>query len=370
MSRIMIAPFEINGMKLRNRLVRSATHEGLASEAGLWTPELAAALERLARGGIGLIVSGHACVSPEGRVRPRQSAADSDDCIGPWREAVAKIHAAGAKIVLQLAHAGGRAGDPATAAGPSPFVPEKNRAECREMSAGDIARTVRDFGEAARRAREAGFDGVQIHAAHGYLISQFLSGFYNRRGDGYGGALENRARLLFEVYEAVRSAAGREFPVLAKINSEDFVPGGFTVEECAEVCRELESRGLDAAELSGGIPEAGMASGPVRTVDPAPGAPAYYENAARAIRGGIRMPLLLVGGIRDAAGAERLLAEHVCDLVALCRPLIRDPELPGRWLAGDSGRSECISCNACFRPIMTGRGLYCPPQKARNHGLL
>ena len=352
--------FEINGMRLRNRLVRSATHEGLASPGGLWTPGMTAAMERLARGGVGLIITGHAWVSVEGRIRSGQSAADSDDCLGPWRETLARVHAAGAKIVLQLGHAGGRGGDARTAAGPSRFLPGKDGHECREMSLADIARAVRGFAAAARRAREAGFDGVQIHAAHGYLVSQFLSPFYNRRADAYGGPLENRARLLDEIYDAVRGEVGGGYPVLAKINTADFVPGGFTPAECAEVCRELERRGLDAVELSGGIPEAGPALSPVRTVDPAPGDPAYYEAAAREIRAGLRMPVALVGGIRAAVDAERLLREGTCDLVSLCRPLIREPELPNRWLAGEAARAECVSCNGCFRPIMTCRGLYCP----------
>jgi len=357
---ILSAPFELNGMTLRNRLVRSATHEGLASPDGFWTPEMAAAQVRLAKGGVGFIITGHAYVSVEGRVRRGQSAADSDECIGPWREAVEKVHAAGAKIALQPAHAGGRGGDRETAAGPSPFIPGKNAPECLEMNTNDIARTVRCFAAAARRAKAAGFDAVQIHAAHGYLVSQFLSPFYNRRTDAYGGALENRARLLYEVLDAVRAEVGDEFPVLAKINTEDFVPGGFSREECAAVCRELEARGLDAVELSGGIPEAGDALSPVRNVDPAPGVPAYYEDAARSIRPQLHIPVILVGGIRTAADAERLLCEGACDLVALCRPLIGDPDLPQRWLGGDSDRTGCVSCNGCFRPIMTGRGVYCP----------
>jgi len=369
MEQLLAAPFEINGMKLRNRLVRSATHEGLASAKGLYTPELSAALEQLARGGIGLVISGHAFSSIEGRVRAGQAAADSDDCIGPWKSAIEKVHASGAKIVLQLAHAGGRGGDPATAAGPSPFVPAKNRPPCREMSRDDIARFVRRFADAARRAKTAGFDGVQIHAAHGYGISQFLSPFYNHRTDAYGGPLENRARLLYEVLEAIRQEVGAGYPVLAKINSDDFVPGGFTPAESLEVCLGLEKRGLDAVELSGGIPEAGDDRSPVRTVNPASGDPAYYEGTARMIRPRLNIPVALVGGIRSAADAERLLREKVCDLVSLCRPLIRDPELPNRWLSGDSDRSGCVSCNACFRPIMTGRGIYCPRKNKRPDGL-
>ncbi len=363
MTSMLPTPFTLGRMRLRNRIVRSATHEGLASEHDLCTPELATALKCLGQNQVGLIISGHAYVSPEGRVRSRQNAIHSDDTIEPWKKALESIHATGAKVILQIAHAGGRAGDPALAAGPSPFVPEKNRDECREMTGEEVSRLPELFAAAAVRAQKAGFDGVQIHAAHGYLISQFLSGFYNHRTDAFGGVLENRARILYHIYDAIRSATGADYPILAKINSEDFVPGGFSAEECLTVCRELERRGLDAIELSGGIPEAGALRSPVRTESPAPGAAVYYEQTARALRAVLDMPLLLVGGIRDAANAERLLAEDVCDLVSLSRPLIREPDLAARWLAGNRDRAECISCNGCFRPIMTGRGLYCPVEK-------
>lgn len=362
-------PLAINGMTLRNRFVRSATHEGLASREGVYTPELAAVYERLGRAGLGLVVTGHAFVSPEGRAGRNQAAADSDGCIGPWHETVDRVHASGTKIVLQLAHAGGAAADAASAVGPSPFVSGRNRPPCREASAGEIAHIVRNFAEAALRAKRAGFDGVQLHAAHGYLISQFLSGFYNHRSDAYGGTPENRARLLLEILGAVRTEVGRDYPVLAKINCEDFAPGGFSAAECIRLCRELERHGLDAVELSGGIPEAGPLLSPVRTVDPQPDGPVYYEEYARELRRGLSIPLLLVGGIRDAAAAERLLAEEICDGVSLSRPLIRDPEIVRRWLAGETARSTCVSCNGCFRPILTGRGLFCPRDQrgARNH---
>ncbi|MBS1371093.1 MAG: NADH:flavin oxidoreductase [Lentisphaeria bacterium] len=365
MSDILFSPARIGRLEVRNRFVRSATHEGLATAEGLHTPELSAVLERLAQGELGLIVTGHSFVSPEGRAGRNQAAADSDTCIAPWRETVRRIHAAGAKIVLQLAHAGGQAADAELAAGPSACASGRNRPPCREMTAGDISEVVRRFGDAARRAREAGFDGVQIHAAHGYLISQFLSGFYNRRADAYGGTPENRARLLFEVFDAVRVGAGPGFPVLAKINSADFAPGGFSASSCAAVCRGLAERGLDAVELSGGIPEAGPELSPVRTVDPQPGEPAYYEETARMLKPELPVPLLLVGGIRDAAAARRLVTEGVCDFVSLCRPLIREPELVKRWKGGSAARSRCVSCNGCFRPVMTGRGLYCPPGRRK-----
>ncbi|MDD7751323.1 MAG: tRNA-dihydrouridine synthase, partial [bacterium] len=216
---------------------------------------------------------------------------------------------------------------------------------------------------------KGGFDAVQIHAAHGYLISQFLSPFYNKRADEYGGPLENRMRLLLRVYDAVRKAVGDAFPVLIKINSEDFVAGGFSADECALVCRELEKRGLNGVELSGGLPASGPKLSPVRTVNPASAEEkSYYEDAAKRIKAQLSVPVILVGGIRYPETAERLLREDACDFVSLSRPLISEPDLIRRWELEDAFRARCITCNACFRPIVTGLGFGCP--KFNREGLL
>ena len=358
----LFTPVRLNQRQVPNRVVRSATHEGLADDRGHYTPELTALLRRLAANRVGLILSGHAYVSPEGRVRRGQAAADHDACIPPWRQATAAVHAEGGLIFLQLAHAGGSAERSPAAFGPSPFAPGGEGEPCRAATPEELARIPAAFAAAARRAREAGFDGVQIHAAHGYLLSQFLSGFYNHREDAYGGTPENRARLLYEVYAAVRAAVGADYPVLVKLNAADFVAGGLTAGESRTVALELARRGLDGVELSGGIPEAGARLSPVRQENPAsPEAPVYYEAEARALKNAaLPIPLLLVGGIRYPETAERLLATGVCELISLSRPLIRDPELAARWARGEGGRSECVSCDRCFRPIMTGRGCYCP----------
>ncbi|WP_176012392.1 NADH:flavin oxidoreductase [Victivallis sp. Marseille-Q1083] len=354
------SPGSIRQLSLRNRFVRSATHEGMADDDGNYTPELTALLKTLADHEVGLIISGHAFVEPNGRAGKRQAGADRDDCIGPWQTAVKAVHDAGAGIFLQLAHAGGYAAVPAPA-GPSSFSPAPNQSPCRTLDETAIAAVVTAFRTAAGRARAAGFDGVQIHAAHGYLISQFLSPYYNRRSDAYGGTLQNRSRLLREIYEAVRREVGGDYPVAIKINSEDFVDGGFTADDCLQVCVELARSGLDAVELSGGIPPAGKQRSPVRTDNPAEAArPVYYEAVAKRLKTLVDIPVLLVGGIRYYEVAARLLAENCSDFLSLSRPLIREPDLIRRWQTGDRRRAECITCNGCFRPILTGRGCYCP----------
>ncbi len=345
-------PIKINRLELRNRFVRSATHEGMATPEGLYTPELTKLLVELAEGEVGLIISGHAFVSPEGRAGRFQASAATDESIGPWRETLSAVHAAGGKMVLQLAHAGGAADDREAAVGPSPFAMDQKRPACREISVDEIKQVIRSFAGAARRAQEAGFDGVQIHAAHGYLISEFLSGALNHRTDEYGGNPENRARLLNEVANAIRAAVGPDYPVLAKINSEDFVPGGFTPDECAAVCGMLP---VDAVELSGKLPWI--------TNEPNGDKHVYYEAAARKIKSMLKVPVILTGGIREAAVAERLLKEKACDCIGLSRPLIREPHLVKRWHTGDTAKAKCITCNVCFRPVIRGKGLYCPVEK-------
>ena len=214
MANILFTPVKINNMIVANRFVRSATHEGVLDGGGLWNSRLEEILTELADGELGLIISGHAFVSPAGRAGRNQASAASDECIAPWERIVEKLHLLQSRIILQLAHAGGFALDPETAVGPSPFAASPRRPPCRALSIAEIDQLTGQFVDAAIRAREAGFDGVQIHAAHGYLLSQFLSGHYNHRSDAYGGSPENRARLLCEIVSenSVRFARSTTVP--------------------------------------------------------------------------------------------------------------------------------------------------------------
>jgi 2,4-dienoyl-CoA reductase-like NADH-dependent reductase (Old Yellow Enzyme family) len=230
------------------------------------------------------------------------------------------------------------------------------------MSIDDIRATVEAFGDGAARAMAGGFDGVQIHAAHGYLLSQFLSPHYNKREDAYGGILTNRARMALEVLQAVRDKVGAEYPVLIKMNSEDFVQKGLSVDEMVRVAATLEEAGIDALELSGGTPDSGKMI-PVR-----PGRigstakEVFYREAAARYKERINTPLILVGGIRSYEVAEELVGSGLTDYVSLSRPLIREPQLINRWKSGDTGKSTCLSDNLCFKPIRNGEGVYCYAQ--------
>ena len=238
--------------------MRSATHEAMAEHDGTVKDLLLDCMAELVRGEVGLVITGHAHVTREGQAGVRQMGVYSDAMIDSLKRVSSVVHKNGGVVAIQLAHAGnrGKGKNEYAALGPSDLFIEGIK-KASAMTIDDIKRTIKAFGEAAQRSVEAGFDAVQIHSAHGYLLSQFLSPYYNRRDDGYGGRLENRARLLLEVYEEIRSRVGRTFPVMVKINSEDFLDGGITVQEVVKVAHMLEDRGMDAIEMSGGTFESG-----------------------------------------------------------------------------------------------------------------
>jgi 2,4-dienoyl-CoA reductase-like NADH-dependent reductase (Old Yellow Enzyme family) len=351
----------INKMKLANRFVRSATWEGLADEEGGVTGRLIHAMVELARNEVALIITGHAFVSPEGRAGRLQMAAYDDKFLPGLGDMAKAVHAAGGKITLQLAH-GGRFSTPAPTGG-MPVGPSDEEAEgkrvCRSLTAEEISSVVGSFAAAARRAQRAGFDAVQLHAAHGYLLSQFLSPAFNRRTDGYGGTLDHRARLLLEVVRAVRGTVGPDYPILVKLNAEDFLEGGLAKEEALRVAKMLEEASVDAIEFSGGTGRSG------NLMPPRPGAlktreeEVYYRESARLYKQQVGIPLILVGGIRSLETAEELVGSGVADYIALSRPLVSEPDLVERWREGERSKARCVSCNGCFGPAFDGRGAYC-----------
>ena len=352
----------LNGMTLKNRFVRSATFEAMADHDGVCKPELAELLVELAKGDVGLIIIGFAYVNRIGRSRPGQTGVYADTLIPALTDLTADVHKAGGKIVIQIMHAGCNSFSVSKgekAIGPWPAKMPQN-IECRAMTKDEIAETIADFVNAAVRSKKSGFDGVQLHAAHGYLLSQFLSPFFNKRTDEYGGSLENRARIIVEILRGIRSAVGSDYPVMIKINSDDYLQGGFTVSELLQVAAVLEAEGIDAIELSGGTHLSPAEYSFSRKTGIVPeDKELYFAEAARLYREKIRVPLMLVGGIRSYSIAERVIDEGLADYVSLCRPLIREPHLIRRWQSGDTARAACISCNECFTPVRSGQGLHC-----------
>lgn len=355
---------EINGMKLKNRFVRSATHEAMAELDGTVKDQLLGCMAELVRGEVGLVITGHAHVIREGQAGVRQMGVFSDAMIDGLKRISSVVHENGGIVAIQLAHAGnrGKGKNEYAALGPSDlFIDGIKKASA--MTVDDIKRTIKAFGEAAERSVKSGFDAVQIHAAHGYLLSQFLSPYYNRRDDGYSGSLENRARLLFEVYEEIRSRVGKAFPVMVKINSEDFLDGGITVQEMVKVAHMLEDRGIDAIEMSGGTFESGKYIPSRVGTSKSEKREVYYNKAAEAFKKEIKIPLILVGGFLSFNIAEEVVNSGLADYVALSRPLIREPQLIARWTSGDTRKASCISCNKCFSTLFMEESLHCPVEK-------
>ncbi len=348
----------INGMKLLNRFVRSATWEGLAADDGSCTPALKDFYVQLAKGGMGLIITSHTYVRPDGMGSPRQLGLSDDQFIPGLREMTDEIHRYHTPVAVELSHAGILANEkitgqtPATVSNVEGYIGSNGR----EMTAEDIREMVEAFARAARRAKEAGFDAIQIHGAHGFLINQFLSPAFNRRTDTYGGPLENRAKVVLEILEKMRSFVGNDFPILIKMNSEDGIDGGLTNEESLQAALMFQDAGMDAIELSGGTVVTGDHC---RSNIDSAAKEAYWRQAARIFKKKLSVPLILVGGIRSLQMAERLYEEHYADYFAMARPFIREPGLVARWAAGDSQKATCLSDNLCRAPLMEGMGIYC-----------
>jgi 2,4-dienoyl-CoA reductase-like NADH-dependent reductase (Old Yellow Enzyme family) len=351
---------QINMMTLVNRFVRSATWEGMAADDGSVTPKLTQAMVNLAQGGVGMIITGHAYVSPEGQAGPWQLGLYKDELVEGLTGMCAAVHSVGGKIVAQLAHAGHFAAETITGLPPHvvSYFEGLSDSPRNELTKKSIKNLVRAFAAAAGRAKEAGFDGVQIHSAHGYLFSQFLSPAYNHREDEYGGVIENRARVHLEAYNAIRDVVGENYPVLIKINSEDCIENGLTVDDSVAAAKILADAGIDAIELSGGTLSSGKLS-PSRTGISKEEKEAYFKEAAAIYKKAIDVPLILVGGMRSLNVAQQTIANGTADYISMCRPFIREPALINRWQSGDTAPSKCKSDNLCFGPAVKGNGIMC-----------
>ena len=340
----LFEPISIGSLKVENRFVRSATAECLSDEEGRPLPELTEMYRSLAEGGVGLIITGHAFVHPGGRCRKVMSGMHHDGMIPLWAEVTAAVHAVGGNIAVQLNH-GGRQCDPAAVEGPllapSPVPLNADSPRPMEMNERDIHGLIRAYAEAAGRAKEAGFDAVQVHSAHGYLISSFNSPASNWRHDAWGGSPARRLRFLEEVVAAVRDVVGDDYPVFVKLGTVDFCRDGLTEDDGVEIVGHLADMGLDAVETSGGIGPENTRPGILR-----PDQEAYFLPIARKARDVTDLPIMLVGGIRSAEVMGRILDEGAADMISICRPLIREPDLPNRLRRGQD-KATCISCNQC-----------------------
>ncbi|MBS7706575.1 tRNA-dihydrouridine synthase [Chelatococcus asaccharovorans] len=317
-------PFTIGGLTLKNRIVMPPMQQYQGTAEAFATDYHVHHYARRARGGVGLVIIESTAVAPEGRLMADDIGLFSDAHMAPVAAIAAAVKAEGVPIIMQLSH-GGRKSRPHPGSrliAPSAIPHDDDYGMPEAMSRDDITRVVMAFATAARRALAAGFDGLELHAAHGYLLHQFLSPLSNTRTDAYGGDLEGRSRIIADVIRAVREAVGRDVPVTIRVSASDYQPGGLTADRVAAALERLVPLGLDAVHVSSG----GLSPEP-----PPNAGPGYQVGFARTIRERIKVPVIAVGNIRTKAQVEDILGEGHADLVAIGRPLLVHPDL-GRVL--------------------------------------
>lgn len=350
---MLFEPITIAGLTVKNRFVRSATNEGMAELDGTVTKGIGDMYEDLAREDVGLIITGYSYVDVKGQSDERQQGIYDDRSIEPYNEIVSRVHKYDSRIFIQIVHGGrqsiAKEGVPLLA--PSAVEDPASGKVPVEMTEEDILDTIENFAEAARRSKEAGFDGVQIHCAHGFLLSSFISPYTNRRTDKWGGSVENRARIVTEIVKRIQENVGKDFPVIVKMNATDgfdVFSGkiGLDAPECVEIASLLEKAGVCAIEVSGGIFEAGSVMSQ-KAID-SEEKEAYFRRYSKMIRDTVKIPVILVGGIRTKAVMESMLRGYA-DMVSLSRPFIAEPDLVVNLKEGITDRVKCVSCNGCFR---------------------
>jgi len=362
----MLEPGALGALEVPNRIIRAATSESMAGPDGEVTDELVALHEALARGGVGVAFMGHMYCEERGRYSRTQTAIHSDETIPGLRRITDAVHRQGGRIFAQVAHAGSQSPlatiEPLA---PSPVANVMTGRPVAEATEAEIATTIEAFAAAAGRAAEAGFDGVHIHGANGYLISEFRSPLANRRSDEWGGSAEARERFGVAVVRAVREALPPSLPVTMKLGFEDQVdePGGLEVDDAVAGAGLLVEAGLDGIEVSSNLMSnyisssirpyvavdrrRALADGLVHRIFKGPQPEAYFLPFARALRQRVETRIILVGGLRRTETMSAILEDGDADFISMARPLIREPDLVRKLEAGRTGLVECVSCNMC-----------------------
>jgi 2,4-dienoyl-CoA reductase-like NADH-dependent reductase (Old Yellow Enzyme family) len=387
---LLFSPIKIGNVELSNRFVCSATYEVMSKESGEVSDELIKRYVRLAKGGVGLSITGMMYVQPSGRGYKYQTGIHHDSMTEGLTKLVDAVHQEGGKIAFQIAHSGRQTTK--SLAGQTPLAPSSrgrdplNFVKPKEMTEAEILETIKAFGAAAKRAVEAGADGIQLHAAHGYLICEFLSPFFNIRTDSWGGNDENRFRLLKEIFLEVKKVVPDGYPVSVKLSTNDYTPKeGITPSLSTKYARWLTELGTDAVEVSCGATNysyMNMCRGDVPTAELVQGLSwwekpigklmisklegkfnleeGYNLAAAKMIKPVLGdTPLFLVGGMRTVSHMEGIIEKSYADVIAMSRPFIREPFLAKRIEEGKMERVSCVSCNRCLAAVVNNLPVYC-----------
>jgi 2,4-dienoyl-CoA reductase-like NADH-dependent reductase (Old Yellow Enzyme family) len=314
----------IKKMELKNRIVRSATQEIMAQEDGHLTDRLYELYENLAKGGVGLILTSGAYITENSKSLPLQIGFYNDEFIQEYKKLTAIIHGYGSKALLQVSYSSLDGKD----------------LKPGDVSLEDIRSIVSAFGDAAARAEKAGFDGVQIHGAHGFLLSQFLTFDTNGRTDQYGGTLENNSRIIIEIYDDIRAKTGKDFIVFLKVNSINANDSEGSFKSCQYICGQLSGRGIDGIEISG--------KGEVPNYKES-----IYRNYAAKIAELADTPIILVDKHRTPGVMAQILTSTRIEYFSLSRPLVRQPDMVNLWMKDFNETPKCISCGKCMQSTGT-----------------
>lgn len=355
---------QIGTLTLPNRVIRSATQDPFGRRDGTCAPEQVALYREIAAAGTGAIITAYSYISPEARSTGIQVGFATEEQRASQKEVLDAVHEAGGRLILQLMHAGMNVfmSEKHVVGGklltPTGGLKAPNEMATTEITAEDMVKIKADFVDAAKAAKELGFDGIQLHCAHGYLLSQFLDPNTNQRTDEYGGSAENRFRFPSECLTAIREAVGKDYPVLIKVNSN--CGGEYKASYAEDIlyfCRQFEAMGADAIELSG-YNWLGLGKKQV---------PTFYLDQAKAIRQEVKIPLILVGGVRGPESAQAILDAGI-DFISASRPFICQPDFIKHLEQGED--SPCVGCTKCLGNIWTKEGRRCvkhpiPPEFAQ-----
>jgi len=365
----LFSPKKIGTVQIKNRIVRSATFMFMAEKYGYIGERLLNMYEELARGGTGLIITGAVAMDPSAAGGPYQVCLYDDSHMPGHKKLVNLIHEYDdAKVAIQFNHLGRLGYHPKYPNfAPSPIPYKGTGITPQELTTEEVKEFVKKFIDAGLRAYECGYDIVQLHAAHGYFLNSFISPYTNIRSDEFGGSLQGRTKILVDIYNGIRDELGNQFPIIIKLQSQDYIPNGITEAEGIEIAKIIADAGFDGIEPSGGGRESiefTKNALPSKFIKK-PEEENYFLPFARKLKPYMKNgTLILVGGIRNPFNAENIIKEGIADFISMCRPLIYEPDLPNRWESGDLSPAKCISCNSCHVVMQKGP-VYCVTKKKR-----
>lgn len=344
---------KIGKLSLKNRLIRSSVWMKAATINGHITDDIISTYRELADGGTALIFTGYAYISAAEQPNPKMLGIYDDTFIDEYTKLTDMVHNKGSKIAMQIVFGGSQSHHPESNSmdilAPSAIENRSSGIMPREASKEDIQKIITQFGEAALRVKKSGFDGVQIHGAHGYFLNSFLTPYYNKRSDEYNGDIHDRARIIYQVYTEIRRQVGDDFPVMIKLNHDDFMgEDGLQIQDSIEVFKRLDEMGMDLFEVSGACESSKDGMLPAMTKIASKEKQSYFQNGAAEIAQVLKAPVVVVGGNRNTTLLQNILEETQIEYFSLARPLLCEPDLVNKWQKNREYKPKCVSCNKCW----------------------